>query len=524
MILPVPERPNFARRRPIQSRNKGTIPALATLPQQEGIPAFHSRDISARRYVWDPVVHKTLYGEDLSFFLLRLSAPTLGVVADLEAVLRRASIVSSCVYTVFGFYDALLRVWCTPEQRLRLIDELQNEFPDADFIREFRVDKAYYEDWSAHRHDLTFRTLQSFTGSIEAASGGATGKQDIPAALELLTKEGLLHVLDPLKEFPAGIEGDQLIKLYFALSSTAFHVTALEPDVVRAAVSEVDILRAKSVYTGDGFCDYLVKGMVARYRDVDRAAIQLQEAIERRRLAFRTMTLLIANQDAPESDFIDVSHVDVGRSLMRLVRTLGGGTILNDLEALSESRRQDVRSVFDEFAPSLLDTAFERFFLGILEAGIRSDILMLGEKLSFITRLEALLRQFATSELWPPHLGSAWPQRVLAVANDLRREGKQRADIPGLTDPAQFTLSDYVRVTDKLVAVGEIEGPAVADRLGPDWRPSLHGILGLRNDVAHGNLYEPAKSVRIFNQWRDVARSACRAGDVYNRLVDASST
>lgn len=466
------------------------------------------------------MVHKALYGEDLSFFLLRLNAPTVRLVGDIEAVLKREGVISYCVYKIFGFYDALLRVWCTAEQRLQLIRSIQEEFSDAELIREFRVDKAYYDDWSTHRPDLTFRTMQSFMDKIEIASKEGDGSRE---AADVLLKEGLLHRLDVGEALGGPVDSKQLIKVYFALSRTAYHGPPdLEFENVSGAVEGLTLLKLKSVYTGDGFADYLIKGVVGRFGDVDAAVTQLLDALERRRLSFRPMTLLIANQDAPEADVIDVAHVDLGPSLSRLIRTLGGDVSMADISALNETRRQDVGAVYEEFRGEHLDAPFERFFLGMLEAGIRDDAVLFCERLSFIMRLEASVRGFLTRSLWPDFLGQDWPTEVLATTNELLRESPKKADTRTVADVSSLTLSDYVRVTDKLIAQGKVDAAAAVERMGDDWSRKLRGVLQLRNDVAHGNLYEPANSDRVMHRWREVTTSACAAGEVFNRLAQVT--
>lgn len=472
------------------------------------------------RLVWDPVVHKALYGEDLSFFLMRLNAPTVRLVGDIEAVLKSEGIVSFCIYKVFGFYDALIRVWFTAEQRTSLIDALQDAFSDAELIREFRVDKAYYDDWSVHRPDLTFRTLQSFLSLIEKASNEG---DDSAAAAETLLKRGLLHRSDGVSAFGGQVASDQLIKVYFALSRSAYHGPPdLELDAVRSAVLGTTTLQCKSIYTGDGFADYLVKGLVARYGDVDKAVSQLLDILERRRLSFRPMTLLVANQDAPEADIVDVSHVDVGSSLTRLVRTLDGDVTMVEITAMSEGRRQDVRSVFESYGIVHLDTEFERFFLGMLEAGIRDDAVLFTERLSFIMRLEAMVRSAFVRNIWPQALGPNWVPTALETADRLFAEGnakRNEASRRTFTDISSFTLSDYVRVADKLITADVIDAESVGSVLGEGWSTRLRGVFNLRNDVAHGNLYEPVESERMMKQWKELTMAACAAGEVYNCLA-----
>jgi hypothetical protein len=482
-----------------------------------GDRAFQSRDISSTRYVWDPSVHKLLYGEDLSFFIIRLSSPPIDIVGELEKILTKANVRSFCIYKVYGFYDALIRVWCGAQQRRNVIESLQQSLPDAEFINEFRADEIYYT-WADQRTDLTFATLQPFEQGVETISLPTPDESDANHWLEKLKSERLIHTLDIRKQFGRPVDGEHLVKLYVALSRTAFHgMPSVELATVRSTLRDVSELHAASLYTGNGFGDFMIKGIVVRYRDVDRAITKLLTALRDRRLSFRTMTLLIANHDAPEIDIVDVSHVDLGQSLMRLVRQLGSD-ILPALERQSEEKRQDVRAIYDEFASGLLGTPFERYFEGILEAGIRNDILMLGEKLSFIMRLEALLRSQMRSKLWPHGIGTDWPRRTLEVANELRRSGKTRQDVTSLTDVAQFTISDYVRVTAKLVELGELDSRAVSHALGATWETDLRDIVEVRNDVAHGNLYEPSRAAQVLSDWRQTARAACLAGRIYNRL------
>jgi hypothetical protein len=193
-----------------------------------------SDDISKPRYVWDPHVHQILYGEDCSYFLLRLHTTKIGLTARLESIVRGVNPSSYCIYKLLGHYDALIRVWLNPAQRLALIDLLDKAYSDAESLEEFRVDEAFYGAWSEQRAHIPFRELLYHRADIEAVSRLATSSQIPPGEAERLESANLLHYLDPQAAF--GEDSADLVKLYLALGRPPGSPSGVSLDKELAAI------------------------------------------------------------------------------------------------------------------------------------------------------------------------------------------------------------------------------------------------------------------------------------------------
>src|ERR1700733_4392460 len=76
---------------------------------------------------WHPLVHTNTYRESLYFFLIRYREPHYTPVASqLRRILAAAGVTHACEYTIFGYWDGLIRVWLSQSSHNRLLSLLES--------------------------------------------------------------------------------------------------------------------------------------------------------------------------------------------------------------------------------------------------------------------------------------------------------------------------------------------------------------------------------------------------------------
>lgn len=457
---------------------------------------FRATNIHQSRLLWAPKVHKR-FQETCYYFLLRLKNPTGDVVGAVGQLLARALVRSSCVYEVFGYHDVLVRIWATHRRRDRFVQVLESNKNLIEDATEFVAHAIDYR-W-AENHSISDDELPPYVPKIEQLCKTlATGQEIEQAELDNLVANGLAHRLPE--------RGKGYIKVYIALTRIP---SALEDRHEADHVGELldrakDLLEDVSMYRGIGFANYLIKGMVSEFSKINEITITLLEsAIQRYQL--RPMTLIIANNNAPQSDDIDPDD-DSSLSLFHLEFWLGLESAAL-IQKVSQSERDSLANVFRDFH-ALLGTPFSTILEGLLVAKLKEDPFLLGQKLIIIMKIENLLGRFFL-DLYKSRLEDDWFQIV--------RQAALSCNIADGKHPARdYTLHDYIAVTNKLVAGGKLSGSEVEDVLGPGWIERLERVKGVRNDIAHGRVFQEDY---VKENWETVARSVCQIGDIYNALV-----
>jgi len=461
---------------------------------------FKASSIHASRLVWHPGVH-AWYNEHCYYFLLRLRDPDLEIVHALTGLLAKSQISSFCTYALYGYYDILLRTWATVQKRARFV-RLLEEQRLIERVHEFQAISINYlwMNGAPSAQDVQGQCPR-FRGDIESVASelvGHNGKQS--PVLDRLISEKLLH-LKPHREQTS-------IKFYVALSRVPGAMEhPYETEEITTFFSSTDIgLRDISVYCGIGFANYLVKAFVESYSDVLTAMKAI--VAKGRRLNLRPMTLLIANNDAPESDYIDVNWHEFPTQLLQLEMTLGM-RYAPMIAKLTEEERQAVGNLYHQHS-HLLGTPFEPIFRALFTARLDQDELQLQEKLSFMVRLEGLLRKFFINAWQQKISGGDWFQIVT-------QEGAAGVNLSPDKNPVrEYTLGDFVTVTDKLIALGHLRREDIEHTLQSNWRKRLDAIREPRNAFAHGKFDEKQY---VGKDWPSLVEAICGVAPIYNTLV-----
>ena len=467
---------------------------------------FTAANIRDPRYVWDPTVHK-FFGEDLYYFLLRLEKPTEASTAALTTACRRCHIKAYTVYRVYGYYDALVRVWCSREASDELRSRIE-KFPNS-IIVEFLLYRAYFDDWSTHDPEIDDRVIHRYEKDIRLVSGEWAPTVDLKQSLRRLTQARLLHYQNPGKLFE--LADEPLIKLYVALVKTAGATTSprIDIDQVSRAVQSADGLKLKSLYfgAGGGF-DCLLKAVIRTkdYHRLDAWIESLYEGLLQRGQNLRPMTLLISSVQDATPDVLDVSGTEIGTAGRRLMRLVGSefAALVRDLPP---EQRNDIFAMFERYRVEFVSTPFERYFLGIIEARLAEDEELLIEKLTFLQYLERRLREFLEHDFFPRQLGNReWFPRIRGVIMSDGRskvaDGNEVADDQetaylspettsgGSRPRLRFTMGQYIFAAREMAKSGALDTQELQRLLGENWVSRMESIINLRNAWAHGRLPE----------------------------------
>ncbi|MBV9469423.1 MAG: hypothetical protein JOZ57_09265, partial [Abitibacteriaceae bacterium] len=118
--------------------------------------------LDSEHLVWNPLVHK-LYEENCHFFLIRVRRVDAFFYQTLDQYFQQAHIAAS-ISLLSGYFDALVRVWTTPEKLKLLSTVISTSEVFLEEIREFRVQDIEYL-WSTRL--LQDKDLSKYRNSIE---------------------------------------------------------------------------------------------------------------------------------------------------------------------------------------------------------------------------------------------------------------------------------------------------------------------------------------------------------------------
>src|SRR6476469_6843106 len=151
---------------------------------------------ASRVYNWHPAVH-TRFGETLYFFLLRVKRHYCGSVPDqVKSILEGAGVDAACEYTLYGHWDALIRVWLTSASRLRLLEELAKPESNIEEAPDYTVTQIRYL-WSDNKGDLMSESRKMRPNVTERFGDIKTAVDEFdrvlaPQLVQRLTKADLL--------------------------------------------------------------------------------------------------------------------------------------------------------------------------------------------------------------------------------------------------------------------------------------------------------------------------------------------
>jgi hypothetical protein len=442
---------------------------------------------SAKLYNWHPLVHKQHFGETLYFVMIRLKDPLHVPVAEqVRGLLKTAGVKYACEYTLFGWHDALIRVWLKPQARERLMSALPKE------VQGFTVERIHYL-WHDPRDLL--KSNKTVLGKINRA------KDDIDTVAK--------NPNDTDSDHWQKLYGDEL-KLVFdrppSASGVKFYTTLKSGDDRISPDEQVkEILKAlrktpipntdktmapsASLYCGVGkLGDYLVRCVAPTYNDVlplvEEFDVNLKEA------QVRPTTLLVANPEPLEYDHpndpVHLSPDDDNVAEMLSVKP----RVLAELDDHYCIELRKLVGDADNAAGN--DAKLHKMLRGMFRATLMANKDVWYQSIIFLAEFEPLFAKRVEGILALELGAGDWfPKIKTECAQSSNKARLKTAEVMTKKEKELWDLGNY-----KFVAIAAAEfhpktvGARLEEKLGADWAEEVDSLLDLRNIHLHGRKYE----------------------------------
>jgi len=466
---------------------------------------------SAENYNWHPLVHTEHFDETLHFVMIRLTEPMhVPVAQQIRTLLESAGIKYACEYTLFGWHDALIRVWLKPEAYRRLLNVLP---PKANL---FEVDRIHYL-WLDESDLLSpnAEVIKKITGARDDIDtlARAPDSTDTTSWKKLHDKQ-----LELIFDRPSN---GRNVKFYTLLRSTSQTVPASEQiGLILDALNRTRIPKRKlymsacsSVYCGKGdLASYLVRCTAPTYHDVLILAEQLD--INLKEAQVRPMTLLVANQKPREFDHPN-DPVHLSAEDRNLAGTLSvESSVIDDLNEHYRIELRNLVSMACNVAES--DPDLRQLLLDLLRATVLNGKTAWYQSIIFLAHFEPLFRKYV-ERILELELGKGWRPQVsqkceassnpewLTLATEMKKK------------KAQWSLGTYkflARAAAKFYPA--VEGQFEND-LGVEWEDEVDSIHDLRNTNLHGRNYD--QQLNAYDEkWAKELRRIINAAVLWRQL------
>jgi len=490
------------------------------------------------RYLWDPRVHER-FEEACYYYIIRALDPNdrLSVSRAVAQIVRAQDIGSGSVYSLFGFYDVLLRMWATETVRRRFLRALHSsDLIEVDDIRDFRAEHIVYSFAERTAPPVEeIRVLDPQILLVEQAelNDSWDNNPEAERAFAELMELGCIHLVPPV---------EQGLKFYLVLERTKPRVLPLEHEQAQiSAQLQTAGFQCTSIYSGKGtFADHLVKGVGKDFSDLYSQITPIRQA--GRRLFLRSMTLPLANVvDGIETDQIDQLRVRSDPTIEDLLDDLGrefDETGRKQLRiaagALTISQRNALSEIYEEFNPAFLNTPFRPKFLATISGSLLRDIDRLDATVSFFNAIERDLRRLLPKILrdergdtdinWYNVLRSLIETEGLIDQPSDDDEAGVDDEGPGEPRAASFKGFESLTLRELLdvARLASKQWPEVGDVFTSwfyaGWEGDIRLLWSLRNDVNHGRFLDRSDFSEFDGSWGKDLQRLYLAGKIFNGL------
>jgi len=457
--------------------------------------------------VWDQAVHEH-YEENCHYFLVRVKHPDRALMENLVDPLKDAQVTPSAVYLLFGFYDALIRMWATRDKRERFVRLLTKDPGLIQEIREFLVTDIEYR-WVKEEKEEFIRCSNAAVKENEELIK-VVYEDDVNGILTLddprlieLKEAHIIHVIEDLPK--------PYFKFYITLSPILGGKQPGRGEIERLIHDFIDknqYLKKVSIYHGIGFADHMIKAVVTKYDDILTCIRQLIGEHDLGKI-MRPTTYLIAERPK-ESEHIDIEWFKLSKDYTNLMTLVG---LLEPRSAhyvrkLETEERNLVEKLVREFH-SLINTSFRPIFINIFAAYLKKDTILLGETLVFLFELEVWLRIFLV-DLCQRHFGDNWADELKRIMGD---------DHPDLSKDARtdYSLSNIVTVLSRLASEEAMLRTEIDEALEMGWEQKLMALIEYRNAFALGHIV--GNPEHVGQKWANLARVVFEVGGIYDKFA-----
>ncbi|HWI96145.1 MAG TPA: hypothetical protein VNS60_08785 [Solirubrobacterales bacterium] len=441
-------------------------------------------------YNWHPAVHAEHFDEALYYILIRLHEPLHRPVAQqVRDLLDLADIKYACAYPLFGWADALLRVWLTPHSYERLVDILDDETKhNVEKYKGFAATQISYL-WHAKGENMLRSSKEIQTG-IAANTADIEKVASDPECIDCdewrrLKDAELLFLRPPMPE--GGV------KFYTCLTRTSeslpqeheLEAIKLAMDSTPAGGSGVPMSERASLYCGEGpLTTYMVRCVADSFDDI--LALAESFDIHLKTTTLRPETLLVANPGAVyESDFVNdplhLSHSDTNTA-----RRLDFPPKV--LATLRTQDRPQLNDLVVEACEMTKDDPSQReLVLEILRTSALDDRKGFPASLSFLLEFEPKFTEFLKRELGK-RFGPDWLDRIREICEESEgwhdhAQGEMSVKLP------EWTLGTWATTAAAMASLDNEFRGRLDTILGPGWDKELQSFKDLRNDLSHGRVH-----------------------------------
>jgi hypothetical protein len=446
-------------------------------------------------YNWHPAVHAEKFGETLHFFVIRFHEPLHSPIADqVRNLLQAAGIQFACEYVLFGWWDALVRVWLTAAAYNRLARLMMGDSTNVEDFQGFATSQVHYQ-WSGKEGDLL-----AHTADIPTAIAANAEAVELTAADPHHSRE---DIWDSLVEsgliLPRSQPGTNGVKFYTTLQRTSQRLS-VDEDVaaIERALAAAGMTASASLYVGAGhLANYMVRCVAECFEEVLDLVAAFDEKLGSTGL--RPMTLLIANVNPRESDHVNEPEplsLEENNDMEIL-----GLPDSRPLVRLEPARRLALHGLIAKACrlPGA-DEPLRRKLLRILRASVLDDPVELREQLSFVLEFEFYFRTRMISE-FTACFGNDW---FNAIRSSCREDPHWSAHAEKMSVPIpKWTVGTYKFTALACCSFSPEFKAGIEKQLGADWSIETDSHLPIRNALSHSTLGE-RKDVNSFDaEWVD---------------------
>jgi hypothetical protein len=472
-------------------------------------------------YNWHPAVHKR-FGEHLHFYLIRLRDPLHEPVSEqIRRALQDAHVEYACEYSIFGFWDALVRVWLTPAAEKKFERIRKDPAANMADVRHFQA-RHMHHFWLGHDRDLladdrdTQQAIAARDDDIRFTVNHPD-HEDVEMWERLFRANVLLERRNTLSDCPDDTGEDSLymdgaaaVKFYVALSRPDEELPVdRELRRVFEAIESSGLQPRSSLYAGDGeFGSYLVRCVADTYSDVLKWSASLDVSLRATNL--RPMTLLIANTDAREWDNVNDLYALTGddSATFDLLELEEGDEAL--LAELSGDQREALnRLVTTVHAISVDQPSIAARLRPLLRSSLKADKETLMASLAFFLEFEGFLETYL-KRVWG-EVYKDWPTELAADF--------EQADIqplsPGDMKPDKWTLGGMYHAALNSAKANNHLAHRFHLQLGDDWETKMGVLAELRNLIAHAGLRQYSSFMDFTGPWGQRLAQIINAAPLY---------
>jgi hypothetical protein len=326
--------------------------------------------------------------------------------------------------------------------------------------------------WSSKQQEMPVlpeRNLNKYDTDTLMAVQGKEGGESLSKKMQkcnLVLKDGRINT-------DKSFDG---IKFYMKLSYTS---QAYQSDVLdelkEMVLAHKNGLDDFTIYSGAGFCQFILKGVCDFDRLYDIAEFALRIIARFRMIKMKSDTLIVATRRSFESDNVNFKNLSLAE-IMTVVRDFD-----LDKSQVNKLSKSQIRNIQDKFeylqSTDLLheyNDVFKRLFNGYVDRNPEA----IKRNLMIVIEFESIFRVFST-KIMSKLYGAGW------VKTDFGRISKS-IDM-AQKNISKLTLYDWISILGK----ADSEKQNISEILGSNWEPVLKKAATIRNQVAHARMEDP---------------------------------